>query len=72
MNRNLDGCYFRVKRGDKYEPICFSDLTAEEREKMCQNRSAVWYKSLAYHLADCLKTIGDHFDIVCGEQENDD
>lgn len=71
MNRNLDGCYFRVKRGDRYKPICFSDLTPEERDKMCQNRSAEWYKNLAYHLADCLKEVGDKFDIVRGEVDDE-
>lgn len=65
--RNLDGCYFRVKRGDKYESVCFSDLTAEEREEICKDRPAEWLKSLAYHLADTIQIIGDEFDIVCGE-----
>lgn len=40
MNRNLDGCYFRVKRDGKYEAVCFSDLTAEEREEVCKDRPA--------------------------------
>lgn len=34
MNRELDGYYFRVKREDKWENICFSDLTDEEMDKM--------------------------------------
>lgn len=69
MNRNLDGCYFRVKRDDKWQSICFSDLTADEREEVCKDHSIVWWRSLAYHLADCLKGVGDHFDIVCGEED---
>lgn len=64
MDRNLDGAYFRVKRGEKWKSICFSDLTDEEREKVCEGRSAEWIKSLAYHLADSLKQIGDRFDII--------
>ena len=27
MNRDLDGMYFRVKRGKRWESLCFSDLT---------------------------------------------
>ena len=64
MNRNLDGIYFRVKRNGKYENVCFSDLTESEREEVCKDRPAEWYKSVAYHLADRLQTIGNHFDIV--------
>ena len=69
MNRGLDGVYFRVQRNGKWQSICFSDLTESEREKVCEGRSAEWLKSLAYHLADCIKEIGEQFDIVRGEQE---
>ena len=30
MNHNLDGVYFRVKRDDRWQNICFTDLTDEE------------------------------------------
>ena len=36
MNRNLDGCYFRIERNGKYENVCFSDLTEEEQEHEAQ------------------------------------
>ena len=62
MNRNLDGVYFRVKRSGGFENVCFSDLTNEEREQVCEGRSAEWFKSLAFHLADCLRSLGEHFD----------
>ena len=65
MNRNLDGCYFRVEGDGKWGPVCFSHLTQEEREKMTAGRSAEWLKSLCFHLADVIKKIGDEFDIVC-------
>ena len=65
MDRNLDGVYFRVKRGEKWGPVCFSDMTTEERDEIIKDRSTEWWKSLAYILADCLKNIGDQFDI-CG------
>ena len=66
MNRNLDGVYFRVQRDGKWQNICFSDLTIEERDVVCENHSADWFKSLAYHLADVIKDIGDEFDIRGG------
>lgn len=66
INRDLDGCYFRVKRGDKYENVCFSDLTERERDELFSRneKSAEWWKSLAYHLADRLRLIGDELDLV--------
>lgn len=71
MNRNLDGCYFRVKRGEKYEAVCFSDLTETERELLFDrnHKPAEWWQSLAYHLADCLRRIGDELDL---ERVNDE
>ena len=69
MDRKLDGIYFRVQRDGKWQSICFSDLTEEEREKVCEGRDAEWLKSLACHLADCIKEIGEQFDIAGGEQE---
>lgn len=63
MDRNLDGCYFRVQRDSKWENICFSDLTKEERDEVTKGRSEEWLRSLCYHLADILKDIGEQFDI---------
>ncbi len=31
---DLDGIYYRVKRGDKWVSRCFSDLTAKEQHEM--------------------------------------
>lgn len=46
MNRNLDGVYFRVKRDDKYQNICFTDLTEEETEEVLNGKSDAWLWSL--------------------------
>lgn len=66
-NRNLDGIYFRVKRNEEYENVCFSDLTEAERDEICKDRPSEWYKNVAYHLAERLKDIGNTFDIVGGQ-----
>ena len=68
MDRNLDGCYFRIIREGKWVNVCFSDLTPEEREVVgvdCDGngQSADWWKKLAYHLADKLKAIGDEINL---------
>lgn len=63
MDRNLDGVYFRVKRGGKWGNVCFSDMTPEERDEVIKDRPVEWWKMLAYILADTLRSIGDQFDI---------
>lgn len=62
--RNLDGCYFRVCRNDEWESVCFSDLTHGEREEIVKDKNPEFLKSLCYHLADQLKTIGNELDIM--------
>lgn len=62
--RDLDGVYFRVKRGDRWESICFSDLTDAERAEVCEGRSEEWMKNLAYILAKQIRRIGDTLDLV--------
>ncbi len=69
MQRNLDGCYFRVKRKDGWTNVCFSDLTEEEQIQMLKNKSAEWCADLAIHLAKQLKIIGETFDIFSKEEE---
>ena len=32
MNRELDGCYFRIMRDGVGQSVCFTDLTKEERD----------------------------------------
>lgn len=64
MERNLDGCYFRVERDGRWCSICFSDLTEEERATVLTGRNEEWLKSLCGHLAERLRMIGDTFDIV--------
>ena len=64
MDRNLDGAYFRIKRNDKCENVCFSDMTRDERKKVMENRSVGWLQGMCEILADALKEIGDEFDIV--------
>lgn len=64
MNRNLDGCYFRVQRGYKWQNICFSDLTKDERDAILDGKSAEWLRSLVCHLADQIALIGEQLNIA--------
>lgn len=62
--RNLDGVYFRVKRENGYEAICFSDLTNEERNEILASRENEWLAQMCRILADTIYGIGEQFDIV--------
>lgn len=55
---DMDGIYFRIKRNDKYENVCFSDLTDEERVDVCNNKQIEWFIRVTHHLADCLYETG--------------
>lgn len=65
MNRNLDGIYFRVKRDEKWDNVCFSDMTQEEMKQVMENRDIEWLKSMCIQLGKTIRDIGDQLDIVC-------
>ena len=72
MDRELDGIYFRLKRNNRWENVCFSDMTEEQMYEVMKDRDADWFKSVCVRLATCLKEIGDQFDICCGHYEDDE
>lgn len=63
VNRNLDGCYFRVRRGEKYEDLCFTDLTRDEQETVLKDRSPEFIIGLTLNLAETIRKIGDEFNL---------
>lgn len=65
-NRELDGIYFRVKRNNRWNNICFSDLTENEMNEIMKDKNIDWIKSLCIVLAKMLRHIGDEFDIDFG------
>lgn len=69
MDRELDGVYFRVKRNDKYDNVCFSDMTEEEMKEVLQVRDTEWLKSLCIILGKKIKEIGDYFNIYSVEAD---
>ena len=44
--RDLDGFYLRVKRGEHYENLCFTDLTEKEQNEWLSRLSADGLKSM--------------------------
>lgn len=72
MNRDLDGIYFRVKRGQRWESVCFSDLTDEEMDKVLEGHSVQWLKSTCKILGRTIRDIGDSLEIVGGRKEDEE
>jgi len=64
MDRNLSGIYFREKRKDKWENVCFEDLSKEKQERIVKEKSKEFVGNLAIMLAKDLKKIGNKFDIM--------
>lgn len=64
MDRNLDGVYFRIKRDDEFQNICFSDLTDEEMDYVLKDKNIQWVSGLCKILGKTLKNIGDQLDIM--------
>jgi len=66
--RDIDGLYFRVKRGDEYSSLCFTDLTEKEQEEIVD----VYYaahgiesvKRLLLIIAKDFREVCDGFDII--------
>lgn len=69
VNRDLDGIYFRVKRNNRWESVCFSDLTDEEMDKVLEGHSVQWLKSTCKNTIRC---IGDELEIVGGRKEEEE
>ena len=68
MNRSLDGVYFRVKRDDKWQNICFTDLTNEETNTILKDRTEVWLLSMLEVLLNVYDKV---ISVVSDEESND-
>ncbi len=70
--RELDGYFFRIKRDGRFVNRCFTDLTVEEQKSVLTGRSAEWLTSLCLGLAEVIKNLGDQFDIINFEIDEDE
>ena len=59
MNRELDGCYFRIVRDGVGQSVCFRDLTKEERTALLAEKDEQFLRNLCCYLADRIQELGD-------------
>ena len=66
MERELTGIYFRVKRGDKYKNIDFTDLTFEEQNDILndENKDMKFYERMFNLLQEELGNLIDTLDLL--------
>jgi hypothetical protein len=72
--RNLSGVFiFDTLPGDeRRQPTCFEDCTEEKQKEWLDSLTPEALKNLSLQLAKTLRTIGDQFDIICGEEEDEE
>ena len=59
MNRELDGCYFRIIRDGVGQSVCFTDLTKEERTELLADKDEQFLRNLCCYLADRIQELED-------------
>lgn len=59
MNRELDGCYFRIVWDGVGQAVCFTDLTKAERDALLADKDTQFLKNLCCYLADRIQELGD-------------
>ena len=64
VERELDGFYYRVKRGEKFVNRCFTDLTDEEQTEFISRYEKEGLMRMCKTLASVLRQIGDQFGIM--------
>ncbi|MBR5173030.1 MAG: hypothetical protein IKW14_06505 [Phascolarctobacterium sp.] len=71
IRRDLDGCFFRVQRNGKWLSLCWTDLTAEERESFMKDKDAYWLKRMLEYITEEYRKTGDQLDIFGGEPDEE-
>ena len=61
MNRELDGIYFRIKRDEKWQNICFSDMTEKEMQEVLRDKDPAFLTNLCIKLGLTIQFIGNFF-----------
>jgi hypothetical protein len=72
--RNISGIYiFDTLPGDeKRKPTCFEDCTEAKQDEWLESLSVEALRSLSKSLAKTLREMSDNFDIMVGNNDEDD
>lgn len=59
MDRNLDGIYAKIRRGNMVQAVCLSDMTDKELDEVLKDKCESYLRGAVKHLAKMLKEVGD-------------
>ncbi len=73
LRRSLSGIFIfeKFESEEKRKPTCFEDCTEETQDKWLESLEPEALKNLAKMLGKTLKEIGDQFDLMKGEEDDD-
>lgn len=63
LRRNLDGYYFRIKRDDSWQTVCFSDMNDDEKQATLNKLSKIDIMNIAKGMANRLYQVGEMYNI---------
>jgi hypothetical protein len=74
MRRNISGIFiFDMLPGDtKRKPTCFEDCTEAKQDEWLESLSIEALRALSKSLAKTLREMSDHFDVMVGNNDEDD
>ena len=71
MNRELDGIFFRIERDEKWQNICFSDMTEEEMRQVLKDKDTTFLTNLCVKLGLTIQLVGNFFNITAVDEEDE-
>ena len=70
VQRDLDGVYYRQKRGKKFCNVCFTDLTKEEQEEILEKYDVKQLCRMAYLMADVIRKVDEQITNITVEEKD--
>jgi hypothetical protein len=71
VKRDLDGCFFRVRREGKWYNLCWTDLTEVERTELVKEADKYWLRRMLEYITQLYRHAGDQLDLYGGELDED-
>lgn len=73
LQRGMDAVYFRVQRDGRWQNVCYSDMTPDERQSTIYDRmkdkplheQVSYYRCLAELMADQLYDVAEQLGVTC-------
>lgn len=62
--RSLSGVFFREKVGEKWENICFEELSEASQDRILNEKNPEFVKNLCKIMANTVRDLGEKFDIT--------